>query len=60
MNKERAEQISSSPEMVDVTYNGNSVYIEKVHPTKETVSIHLLNQPQNTQEVHVTQLVEIK
>ena len=60
MNKERAEQISSSPEMVDVTYNGDSVYIEKVHPTQETASIHLLNQPQNTQEVHVTQLVEIK
>lgn len=60
MNKERAEQISSSPEMIDVTYNGASVYIEKVHPTKDTASIHLLNQPQNTQEIHVTQLVESK
>ena len=60
MNKERAEQISTSPEMVDVTYNGASIYIEKVHPTNETASIHLLNQPQNTQEVHVTELVEIK
>ncbi len=60
MDKERAEQISSSPEMIDVTYNGDLVYIEKVNATKDTASIHSLNQPQNTREVNVTQLVEAK
>ncbi|MDF2543048.1 MAG: small acid-soluble spore protein H-type [Herbinix sp.] len=60
MNKERAEQIASSPEMIDVTYNGDLVYIEKVNPTKDTASIHSLKQPQNTREVNVTQLVEAK
>lgn len=60
MNKERAEQIVSSPVTVDVTYNGDLVYIEKVNPTKDTASVHTFKQPQNTREVNVTQLVELE
>lgn len=60
MDKERAEQIASSPEMVDVIYNGEQIYIEKVHPFNDTASIHYINQPQTTREVNVTQLVEPK
>lgn len=60
MNSKRATEISHSPEMIDVTYNGDPVYIEFVNNTKETASVHRLSQPQNSQEVSVTQLEETK
>lgn len=60
MNKSRAMEIASSPEMIDVTYNGDLIYIEDVNPNRDTASIHSLNRPENSQEVHVTQLVEAK
>lgn len=58
MDKGRAKEIASSPEMVDVTYDGRSVYIEDVNPNRDTASIHFLDQPHYSQEVNVTQLVE--
>jgi small acid-soluble spore protein H (minor) len=58
MNKSRAKEICSSPDMVNVTYNGDPVYIEAVNPNKDTASIHYLNRPENSKEVHCTQLVE--
>ncbi len=58
MNKKRASEIASSPKMVHVTYDGEPVYIEKVNPDKDFCSIHSLNHPENSREVHVTQLVE--
>lgn len=60
MNKSRAMEIAASPEMIDVTYNGDLIYIEDVNPNRDTASIHLVNRPENSQEVHVTQLVEAK
>jgi len=43
MDKERAEQIVASPQMINVTYHGMPVYIENVneysaniHPTDRT------------------------
>lgn len=60
MNRNRATEITSSPEMVTVNYNGEPVYIEKVNPTKDTASVHYLSQPANSQEVALTQLVEAK
>ncbi len=58
MDKKRAKEIASSPEMINVSYNGDSIYIEDINPTKDYASIHLLNQPEFSQEVHLTQLVE--
>jgi small acid-soluble spore protein H (minor) len=58
MDKKRASEIASSKEMINVTYNGDFIYIENVNKTKETASIHSLNQPGNSQEVSLTQLVE--
>lgn len=60
MDKRRATEIVSSNDMVDVTYNGRLVYIEDVNPTKDFASIHYLNQPGNSQQVSLTQLVEAK
>lgn len=58
MNKIRAKEIATSPVMANVTYNGDSVYIEKVNEIKDTASIHLLHQPQTTREVPLTTLIE--
>ena len=58
MDKERAKEIASSPEMVNVTYDGRPVYIEDVNPNRDGASIHFLNQPHYSQEVNVTHLVE--
>ncbi|MDF2952031.1 MAG: small acid-soluble spore family protein [Anaerocolumna sp.] len=60
MDKKRASEITSSPEMVEVTYNNKPVYIEAVHQAKDTASVHYLDQPAFTQEVALTQLVEAK
>jgi small acid-soluble spore protein H (minor) len=60
MDIRRATEIASSPNMVDVTYNGRSIYIETVNAAKDTASVHYLNQPHNSQEVSLTQLVEAK
>lgn len=60
MDRTRAAEIVSSPEMIDVTYNGDPIYIENINPTKDAASIHRLNQPANSQEVSLTQLIEAK
>ena len=60
MDKRRAQEIASSPDMIDVTYNGRSIYIENVNPNKDMASIHYLNQPGNSREVHVTELTETR
>ncbi|HEX3022751.1 MAG TPA: H-type small acid-soluble spore protein [Lachnospiraceae bacterium] len=59
MDRTRAKQISSSLEMANVCYNGEQVYIESVNPNKDTASIHLLNRPQQSQEVALTQIYEV-
>ncbi len=58
MDIKRAKEITTLPDMVDVTYNGDLIYIENVNPDKNTASIHALDHPSNSREVHVTQLVE--
>lgn len=60
MDRKRATEITSSAEMINVTYDGRPVYIENVNPNKDYASVHFLNQPHNSQEVSLTQLVEAK
>ena len=60
MNVRRATEIADSPNMINVTYNDRPIYIEEVNADKVTASVHYLDQPQNSQEVHLTQLVESK
>jgi small acid-soluble spore protein H (minor) len=60
MDRERAAEIASLPEMIDVTYNGERIYIEAVNPVKNTASIHYLSQPHNSREVSLTQLTETR
>jgi small acid-soluble spore protein H (minor) len=60
MDKRRATEIASSPEMIHVTYNGEPIYIEDVNPNKDKASVHYLNRPDYSQEVELVQLVESK
>ncbi|MCT4542745.1 MAG: H-type small acid-soluble spore protein [Vallitalea sp.] len=58
MNKQRAKEIATSLIMANVTYNGDRVYIEQVNDNKDTASIHLINQPGNSLEVSLNNLIE--
>lgn len=57
MDKQRAKQISKSPEMMNVTYNGKQVYIQNVNEN-DTARVYPLDQPENEQDVALTQLEE--
>ena len=58
MNAQRAQEISSSPIMANVIYNGESIYIEHVDEQNGTATIHSLDEPNNKQSVSVTSLNE--
>ncbi|WHX66008.1 small acid-soluble spore protein H [Peribacillus frigoritolerans] len=58
MNAQRAEEIASSPNMVTVTYNKESIYIEHVDEQNGTATIHPLDDPNKKQSVSVTSLQE--
>ncbi|HYF81715.1 MAG TPA: H-type small acid-soluble spore protein [Clostridia bacterium] len=58
MDQKRARDIASSPNMINVTYNGTPIYIESVNENSDTANIHTLNQPENKQEVPLTNLKE--
>ena len=58
MDKRRANDIASSPVMVNVTHNGTPVYIESVNENNGTANIYPLNHPKSRQEVPLTSLVE--
>lgn len=58
INLQRAQEISSSPNMVNVSYNGQSIYIEHVDQQNGTATIHTLDEPNNKQSVSVSSLHE--
>ncbi|WP_084315734.1 small acid-soluble spore protein H [Thalassobacillus devorans] len=58
MNAQRAQDIAFSSDMANVTYNGESVYIEHVDETNGTATIHPLHSPENKQSVPVDSLQE--
>jgi small acid-soluble spore protein H (minor) len=58
MNKRRAKEIASSPIMANVTYNGVPIYIESVNEDNGIAYIHSLDNPENRQQVSITNLEE--
>lgn len=58
MNPQRAQEISASPVMANVTYNGAPIYIQNVDVDNETARIYSLDEPQNEQEVSLSNLKE--
>lgn len=58
MNRQRAKEIAASPDLTAVTYNETQVYIQHVDEESEMARIFPLNEPQNEQEVPLSQLEE--
>lgn len=58
MDAQRAQEISASDVMANVTYNGQSIYIEHVDQQNGTATIHPLDEPNNKQSVSVSSLEE--
>ncbi|MBM7662595.1 small acid-soluble spore protein H (minor) [Bacillus mesophilus] len=58
MDSKRTQEIASSPEMIDVIYNGEKVYIEHVDQSNGQATVHPLNDPTKKISVTVDQLVE--
>lgn len=59
MNKRRALEIASSPDMKNVTHNGNQVYIQHVDEQNHTARIFPLDEPENEFDVQLESLHEI-
>ncbi|MGY4688196.1 H-type small acid-soluble spore protein [Salibacterium sp. K-3] len=58
MNAQRAQEIVSSDEMVNVTYNGDKVYIEHVDQGAGKATVHPLDDLEEKQSVSVNELTE--
>ncbi|MBP1080595.1 small acid-soluble spore protein H [Bacillus capparidis] len=58
MDIQRAQEIVASPEMINVTYNGVSVYIQNIDEKSEMASIYPLDEPNKEQEIPLTSLME--
>ncbi|MFJ7827561.1 small acid-soluble spore protein H [Psychrobacillus sp. NPDC096623] len=59
MDTQRAQEIAFSPNMENVIYKGEPVYIEHVDQNNGIATIHPLSNPNDKQSVAVTNL-EIK
>jgi small acid-soluble spore protein H (minor) len=60
MQVERAQEILSSNDRVDVKLNGESIWIDTVFYHDKTARIHSLNGPQDTRIVSVDELQEMQ
>lgn len=58
MNVQRAQEISESPIMANVVFNGVRVYIQHVNEDKETARIYPFDDPEKEQEVPLAHLME--
>jgi small acid-soluble spore protein H (minor) len=58
MDPKRAQEISESASMVNVTCNGEQIYIEHVDQQAGKATIHSLNNPDQKQSVDVSNLNE--
>lgn len=58
MNVQRAQEISESPVIANILYNGEKVYIQHVDADKGTARIYPLDNPQNEQDVPLSSLLE--
>ncbi|WP_088042203.1 H-type small acid-soluble spore protein [Bacillus sp. EAC] len=58
MDTERALEIVSSPNMIEVTCEGVPIYIQHVNKNEGTARIYPLDEPQNDKEVSLSHLKE--
>ncbi|MFD2043519.1 H-type small acid-soluble spore protein [Ornithinibacillus salinisoli] len=58
MHKQRAEEISQSPEMKNVVHNGKQVYIQHVNNHNETARVFHLEEPEQEFDAQLSSLFE--
>jgi len=60
MDINRAKQIVSSPSEIDVSYNGVSVWIDRIHDNEKLATVHLRHSLEERSEVDISELKEEK
>lgn len=58
MEYQRAQEIVNSPSEYEVSYNGVSVWIDKIHDDGKTATVHLRRSLEERSEVAVSELKE--
>ena len=58
MEYQRAQEIVASPKEYEVSYNGVSVWIDKVHDDQKTATVHLRRSLEERSEVDISELKE--
>ena len=59
MDAQRIKQIVSSSADIEVTYNGVSVWIDKLHEDEKMATVHLRNTKDEPSQVDITELREM-
>ncbi|MFJ7646067.1 small, acid-soluble spore protein, H family [Lysinibacillus sp. NPDC097279] len=54
----RAQEIVASPKEYEVSYNGVSVWIDKLHDDGQTATVHLRRSLEERSEVTISELKE--
>ena len=58
MDFQRAQEIVSSPTEYEVSYNGVSIWIDKLHDDYKTATVHLRRSLEERSEVDIAELKE--
>jgi small acid-soluble spore protein H (minor) len=58
MDSQRARQIVSSPDEIEVSYNGVSIWIDKIHEDDRTATVHLRQAMEERSEIAISELKE--
>jgi small acid-soluble spore protein H (minor) len=58
MKLSRAQEIVESKQKIEVKYQGNPIWIDRIDEMNETVTMHLESDPERSQEVPVGQITE--
>ena len=58
MDYQRAQEIVSSQAEFEVSYNGVSVWLDKIHDDRKTATVHLRRSLEERSEVNISELKE--
>lgn len=58
MDYQRAQEIVASPKEYEVSYNGVSIWIDKLHEDGKTATVHLRRSLEERSEVAIGELKE--
>ncbi len=58
MNKQRAQEITQSADLIQVLYDGKPIYIQHVNENNDTARVYPLDDPEHEFEVNLENLVE--